>query len=126
MTLYEYDKQLMKNRSVMNNKQKKDAYKELNKYLQNNKPNNLMLLCRERYDFTVFNLYYIKEVSNNFSFTKDLTEVIENRGEWLFCEYDENNNGFEIWIEIEGEPYMYLLFPCEDFIINSNFNMCEE
>ena len=77
-----------------------------------------MLLCRERYDFTVFHLYE-KENKNPPAVAADeLIEALKNRGKILSIEKDNiNDNMWEIWIDINDEAFAYYLFNCDDFII---------
>jgi len=78
-----------------------------------------MLLCRERYDFTIFHLY----VNENSDPTKiavtELIDLLKNRGKILSIEKDSNviNNAWEIWLKIDGEAFAYYLFNCDDWVI---------
>ena len=77
-----------------------------------------MFLCRDRNDYTIFN--FLK--NNPEKGIKELTELIESRGILKDIIYNEKYNYYEFWISIndEGfrpEEYMYILFPCNEFVI---------
>ena len=76
-----------------------------------------MLLCRERFDFTVFHIVD----SHYYEASQELRELIQERGELMSMNYDHENKYFEIWIRIgdNPEPYLYLLFDCDDWIIET-------
>lgn len=65
------------------------------------------LMCREKYDFTVFNFInrdYSKAV-------EELQEVLEFRGQILALDYVQEGDYYECWIkDISGEAFVYLLF----------------
>jgi hypothetical protein len=69
-----------------------------------------MLLCRERYDFTLFNLLNKNDLSLA-SGIKELKECLENRGAIISIDLTENKDAYEIWIKIDDEPFVYYLFP---------------
>ena len=78
-----------------------------------------MLLCRERYDFTIFHLYE-KQNSNPCKIAvTELIDLLNNRGNILSIEKDSNtiNNAWEIWLEIDKEIFVYYLFNCDDWVI---------
>ena len=81
-----------------------------------------MLLCRERYDFTIFHLYE-KQNSNPCKIAvTELIDLLKNRGEILSIEKDTTNsymtnNAWEIWLKIDGEAFAYYLFNCDDWVI---------
>lgn len=77
-----------------------------------------MLLCRERYDFTVFHLYEKENKNPPAVAANELIEVLKNRGKILSIEKDNiNDNIWEIWLDIDDEAFAYYLFNCDDFII---------
>lgn len=75
-----------------------------------------MFLCRERYDYTVFN--FIKGAYKQAA-VNDLRECINGRGKCLDVIYEDDRDAWEIWMRIDGEVYMYLLFNCYDFIVEA-------
>lgn len=82
-------------------------------FSSNNKHTYYMFLNRERADYTVFNF-------KTYDYSKALNEVrevIDYRGELLSVEYIHGEDLYDIWLNIDGEAFMYKLFPCDDFII---------
>ena len=74
-----------------------------------------MLLCRELSDYTVFT-----QLSSNAEAAKlGLQDVISGRGTLLDIVYNSDMNTYEIWIRTkqDGEVHMYMLFRCDDFIL---------
>ena len=77
-----------------------------------------ILLCRERYDFTIFHLYEKANPNPSMVATLELIETLKNRGQILSIEKDmTNDKAWEIWIKIENEIFAYYLFNCDDWII---------
>ena len=77
-----------------------------------------MLLCRERYDFTIFHLYEVQNPNPPKVAANELIEVLKNRGKILSIEKDINDDKvWEIWLKIDKEAYAYYLFNCDDFVI---------
>lgn len=77
-----------------------------------------ILLCRERYDFTIFHLYEKANPNPPTVAVSELIETLNNRGQILSIERDvTNDKAWEIWIKIENEIFAYYLFNCDDWII---------
>jgi hypothetical protein len=77
-----------------------------------------ILLCRERYDFTIFHLYEKANPNPPAVAVSELIETLNNRGQVLSIEKDTTNNkAWEIWIKIENEIFAYYLFNCDDWVI---------
>lgn len=77
-----------------------------------------ILLCRERYDFTIFHLYEKANPNPSMVATLELIETLKNRGQILSIEKDmTNDKAWEIWIKIENEIFAYYLFNCDDWAI---------
>jgi ubiquitin C-terminal hydrolase len=74
-----------------------------------------MLLCRERYDFTVFHLYEKLNRNPPEAAAKELIDVLKNRGKILSIE--KFANYWEIWLAIDEEAFVYYLFNCDDWVI---------
>lgn len=74
----------------------------------------VMLLCRERYDFTVFNTSTLSYEN----LVKELTAVLKNRGEILYID-NQSNGSWEIWIrdKKENRSYAYYLFDYTSAVI---------
>lgn len=73
-----------------------------------------MLLNNERHDYTIFAFN-----SPNFALARqELVDLIAARGgQVVAIEYEHDTDAYEIWIKIEDEVYMYMLFDCNDFVI---------
>lgn len=77
-----------------------------------------MLLCRERYDFTIFHLYETQNINPPKIAAKELIKLLNSRGKIKSIEKDTiTNNAWEIWLEIDNEAFCYYLFNCDDFVI---------
>lgn len=77
-----------------------------------------MLLCRERYDFTVFHLYELQNPNPPRVAANELIDVLKNRGKILAIDKDTTNDKvWEIWLKIDGEAFAYYLFNCDNFVI---------
>lgn len=74
-----------------------------------------MLLCRELSDYTVF----AQTSANSEEGKKALQDVVSGRGVLLDIVYNSDMNAYEIWIRAkqDNEVHMYMLFRCDDFII---------
>lgn len=72
-----------------------------------------MLLCNERKDYTIFNT----EQHNYAYAASELLACLEERGNVLSIDYDHEFHYYEIWVRDDTDTYMYLLFPCNDFVI---------
>ena len=72
-----------------------------------------MLLCRERNDYTIFKILR----HNYYRTCQELQEVLENRGEVVDIEYVHGSDCYQCWIRKDGIVSMYMLFPCDDFVI---------
>lgn len=118
-TLYDFNKQMISKEGAMN-QSKIDALRpELEEWFNWQIDEYVMLLCRERYDFTVFHLYIKANVNPPKIAVSELIDLLKSRGKILSIEKDSNvmNNAWEIWLEIDGEAFAYYLFNCDDWVI---------
>lgn len=118
-TLYDFNKQIILKQGKLS-KSKIEAIKpELEEWFNWQLDGYAMLLCRERYDFTVFHLYEKMNPNPPKIAAQELIEVLKNRGKILSIEKDSNtmNNAWEIWLNIDGEAFAYYLFNCDDWVI---------
>lgn len=74
-----------------------------------------MLLNRELADYTVFNFLS----HNYYKGVEELIEVLDRCGWAQAIEYNHEHDYFEIWVKNKCtlKTHLYLLFPCDDFII---------
>lgn len=112
-SLYEIDK-------LMYSQQKKPmltpaeqfiVYNKISKWFEDKR--YVMVLCRERNDYTVFN-FINKDYKHA---ARDLQECLNNRGLVIDLQFHEEFDAWELWVKIEGNVYMFRMFECEDFII---------
>lgn len=72
-----------------------------------------MFLCRELNDYTVFEF-----IDPNYNAaTNEIRDLITSRGLPVLIDYNHEQDAYEVWIKRKGEVHMYMLFPCDDFMI---------
>lgn len=77
-----------------------------------------MLLNREKYDFTLFNLENkCDDFEINRIFYDELRECLQNRGKLLSIDLTEGKDACEIWIVTDDEAFVYYLFPYDNGVI---------
>ena len=118
-TLYDFNKQMMLKQGKLSKSKLKVIEPELEEWFNWQIDGYAMLLCRERYDFTVFHLYENQNLNPPKIAVTGLIDLLKNRGKILSIEKDSNvmNNAWEIWLEIDGEAFAYYLFNCDDWVI---------
>ena len=118
-TLYDFNKRIILEQGKLS-KSKIEAIKpKLEEWFNMQIDGYAMLLCRERYDFTVFHLYEKQNPNPCEIAVTELISLLKNRGKILSIEKDTNimNNAWEIWVNIDNEAYAYYLFGCDDWVI---------
>ena len=118
-TLYDFNKQMVLKQGLLSKAEIKEIKPKLIEWFTSSAKKYAMLLCRERYDFTVFQLHSSMVLNSPQIATEELIEVLKNRGEILSIEKDSDhmNNAWEIWIKIDDDAYAYYLFDCNDWVI---------
>ena len=118
-TLYDFNKQVILQQGKMSKSKIRAIMPELEEWFNWQLDGYAMLLCRERYDFTVFHLYEKENPNPPRVAVSELIELLKSRGVILSIEKDSNvmNNAWEIWLEIDGEAFAYYLFCCDDWVI---------
>ena len=124
-TLYDLNKQLMMNQNneIVKKFNPESVRSDLESWFNWQIDSYAMLLCRERYDFTVFHLYENQNPNPPEIAVTELFDLLKNRGKILSIEKDLINsyingqNAWEIWLEIDGDAFAYYLFNCEDWVI---------
>ena len=98
---------------------KKEKYYEMAIAMLNSGSQYWCLLCRERYDFTVFNIIAAK---NYEPIRKELSETLNNRGFILDITKDNDSGAWEIWVKDfdTGEAFVYYLFKYDMGVIEIN------
>ena len=117
LNVYEFNKNIMKQLPVIEDL--KGVRETLIKYLHETPAEQyLMLLCKERNDYTLFNLN-----NNRFNnqFDQDVIECMENRGFGIVnAEIIDDGMAMEIWVKEPGQMEnadLYYLFPADQMVI---------
>lgn len=119
-TLYDFNKQLILSQGKKITKAELENIKpELEEWFNWQIDGYAMLLCRERYDFTVFHLYEKANKNPPQVAVNELIDVLRSRGKILSIEKDTDvmNNAWEIWLKIDNDVFAYYLFNCDDWVI---------
>ena len=116
-TLYDMNKAIMKKESALSKEKIEEIQGQLETWFNWYADSYVMLLCRERYDFTVFHMYAKRNANPPKLAAKELIELLNERGQILSIEKEIDDNKWEIWLKINKEVFAYYLFPCDDFII---------
>lgn len=114
-TLYDFNKQIILRQGKLTGKKIESIKKELEDWFNWQIDGYAMLLCRERYDFTVFHLYEKLNRNPPAVAANELIDILKNRGKILSIEKEKDK--WEIWIQIGGEAFAYYLFECDDWVI---------
>lgn len=77
----------------------------------------IMLLCKERSDYTVINFTEPTEKKIKYGIKTELKELLNERGVILDIRYVQESDAWEIWLRKSSESFMFMLFECEDFVI---------
>lgn len=116
--LYELNKQALAKNSSLTEEEINNIKPQIEEWFNWQIDGYAILLCRERYDFTIFHLYEKANPNPPAVAVSELIETLNNRGQVLSIEKDTTNNkAWEIWIKIENEIFAYYLFNCDDWII---------
>ena len=111
------NKQIIAQQKPLSKKDFEKIEKELEQWFNWYLDGYAMLLCRERYDFTVFHLYQKANKNPPAVAAKELIELVKERGTPFSMERNLDDNNWEIWIKIDNELFAYYLFDCENIVI---------
>ena len=75
-----------------------------------------MLLCHERRDYTIFHLYENQNPNPPAVAASECIACLTERGDILSIE-ETKDHAWEIWINIDTEPYCYYLFKYDNAVI---------
>ena len=93
--------------------------KILTQFFENQQNKYFMLLCKEQSDYTIFrflgNKHRVEESEAAAAILVD--ECLINRGDVIAIEEADIPQAFEIWLRIDGENYLYYLFPYDNAVI---------
>jgi len=116
-TLYDANKQLVKQvERPLTHVELAGRQDKITKFFENKVKEYAMLLCHDQRDYTIFHL-------NQDSLVAPMTAASEvigcctDRGEVVSIERTDDGIAYEIWINIDGEPYCYYLFPYDQAVI---------
>lgn len=116
--LYDFNKQAMLSQKPLSAEQINSLKPALEEWFNWRIDGYAILLCRERYDFTIFHLYEKENPNPPKVAVKELIELLLNRGEILSIEKDNiDNMVWEIWLKIGNEVFAYYLFNCDEWVI---------
>ena len=116
--LYELNKQALTKNNSLTEEEINNIKPQIEEWFNWQIDGYAILLCRERYDFTIFHLYEKANPNPPVVAVAELIETLNNRGQILSIEKDTTNNkAWEIWIKIENEIFAYYLFNCDDWVI---------
>lgn len=116
-TLYDVNKQIMTKEKPLTSNQLIEIQDKLETWFNWYLDGYAMLLCRERYDFTIFHLYAKANPNPPKIAAKELIDLLKERGKILSIEKEIDDNKWEIWLKIDKEIFAYYLFPCDDWVI---------
>lgn len=119
LNVYEFNKNIMKQLPVMEEVGIEKVKETLKDYLENTPAEQyLMMLCREKNDYTLFNFY---DTWDDAQFADDVIECFENRGLGIVdSEIIDDGVAMEIWVKQPGqmeEADLYYLFPADQMVI---------
>lgn len=110
-TLYDMNKAAIINMPSLTNSEFKKNLKKIKQFFLDKTDKYFMLLNRETYNFTLFNLGNKNEVAMKQTMN-DFKECLDNRGRIVSIELDSVGNDYEIWIVDDfNEALVYYLFP---------------
>lgn len=109
-TLYDMNKIAIVKLPALSNKKFQKKMKEIKDFFLKNNDKYFMLLNRETYNFTLFNLGDKNDIAISLTIA-DLEECLCNRGKVVSIEVDSTSN-YEIWvINEDNKALVYYLFP---------------
>lgn len=118
-TLYDANKQLMSNEKQfppLNHLELAAAQKKIEDFFNWQCDCYGMLYCREKGDITIFHMYESQNPNPPALAAKECLGCCTDRGDIISIEEQPDKN-FEIWIRIDGEPFVYYLFPYDNAVI---------
>ena len=113
-SLYEVNKELSSQEKILSQNQIKKKIEEIRLWFRDSINTYAMLLCHEQRDYTLFRV-----IDSPSEAAEALLECLENRGQVVSIDKDQENNAWEIWLRYgeatdeSQEDYCYYLF-CYD------------
>lgn len=115
-TLYEVNQSAYNNVKPYSKKKLKQELDNITEWFKEYQYQYVMLLCNEQRDYTVFNFLQQNDKACKFA-ANELKECLTNRGKVLDIRYLAEDNAWEIWLRIGVENHAYMLFNCEQCIL---------
>lgn len=119
--LYDWNKNRVTLLPEISISKKNEGIKNIKVFMASMDSTYYMLLCRELNDYTIFKGNHTPE-GNEYNAKVMIDEIMPSRGILKEIAQDKYNNSFEIWVTERGienpESHMYLLFPCDDYVID--------
>lgn len=117
--LYDFNKSFVKRNGSLTEENIQKGIEKIKEYMLSSYK-YFMLLNNERHDYTVFNLSPREEgitpaAVNQAS--KDVVDVMQNRGVIYSIDNNYSFKGIEIWVEIDGGMFVYYLFAYDEAVI---------
>lgn len=119
LNVYEFNKNIMKQLPIIEDLTK--VKEELISYLDATPAEKyLMMLCREKNDYTLFN-FHVTTVDTLNQFANDVLECFQNR-DFGIVNVEIVNDGvaMEIWVKTPGQMEdadLYYIFPADQMVI---------
>ena len=110
-TMYDMQKNIVVERFPMNKRSIIEALEGVKNMVAKTHNQYYMLLCREKYDFTVFNIGEHTTTAYD-RLARELHTCIKNRGKAKVI--DSNDEITQIWIQDGDEVSLYYFFPAND------------
>lgn len=113
MNLYDYAKMFVNNMEKISEEDLKIGKTLIRNYLRERDQEFYMLLCREIYDFTIFqNELHMSEGWNDEEFFSAILDCFANRNMTIKqINRAEDTSAIEIWVQKEDQSFCFYLFP---------------
>ena len=115
-TLYDMNKQIMKDRKPLSPLELAVIYPKVEDWFNMIIDTYAMLLCHERRDYTIFHLYETQNPNPPAVAASEFIGCLTDRGEILAIDETEDK-AWEIWLRIDDTPYCYYLFRYDKAVI---------
>ena len=113
-TLYELNQQILNQLPAQPQEHLQRQFGYIKNWIIDNQCQYYMLLCREKADYTLFN---VKSLKAETIIIQELQECIKNRGT-LMSISKALVDAWEIWIkDFDGNVNVYMLFECGPMVI---------
>ncbi len=117
-TLYDANKQIMRSDKIkpLNHLEIAGAQAKIEDFFNMKCDCYGMLYCKELSDITIFHMYESQNPNPPALAAKECIGCCTDRGDILSIEEQPDGN-FEIWLRIDGDAFVYYLFPYDKAVI---------